>query len=223
MSAQPEINRAEINRNNAQHSTGPKTEAGKWRSSLNALRHGLTGQIVVMPNEDLAAYQSHLKSFTVEYNPKGATEAQLVQQLADTSWRLNRAASLEANLLTLAAARLTDPLTEAPDEIQHVMAIAAALESQSKALMNLSLHTQRLSRQFERTAAQLRDLQRIRLDLENRQLDDLVDIIKMYESRGETYNPSQDGFVFTKEEITQTIQSRTRRHLATEAFRTASA
>lgn len=44
-----EINRAEINRTNAQNSTGPKTEAGKQRSSLNALRHGLTGQIVVMP------------------------------------------------------------------------------------------------------------------------------------------------------------------------------
>jgi hypothetical protein len=98
MSAQPETNRA-----NSQHSTGPKTEAGKWRSSLNALRHGLTGQIVVMPTEDLACYRSHVKSFTDEYQPKGATEAQLVQQLADTSWRLNRAASLEANLYTLAA------------------------------------------------------------------------------------------------------------------------
>lgn len=36
-------NRAEINRANAQHSTGPKTEAGKKQSSLNALRQGLTG------------------------------------------------------------------------------------------------------------------------------------------------------------------------------------
>jgi hypothetical protein len=218
MSALPQINRA-----NAQHSTGPKTEAGKWRSSLNALRHGLTGQIVVMPTEDLECYESHLKSFVDEYNPKGATEAQLVQQLADTSWRLNRAASLETNLLTLAAARLPDPLTEAPDEVQHVMAIAAALESRSKALMNLSLHTQRLSRQYERTITQLRALQKTRLAEENRQLDDLVDIMEMYESRGETYNPSNDGFVFTKEEITQTIQARNRRHLAQDAFRAAAA
>lgn len=43
-----------------------------------------------MPAEDLAAYQSHLKSFTDEYNPKGAAEAMLVQALADASWRLNR-------------------------------------------------------------------------------------------------------------------------------------
>jgi hypothetical protein len=169
-----------------------------------------------MPNEDLAAYRSHEKSFVDEYNPKGATEAQLVQQLADTSWRLNRVASLETNLLTLAAARLPDPLTEAPAEVQHAMAIAAALDSQSKTLMNLSLHSQRLSRQFERTVVQLRALQETRLENEQAQLDDLVDIMEMYESRGETYNPSQDGFVFTKEEIT-------RRQLAKEAFRTAAA
>jgi hypothetical protein len=212
-----------MNRNNAQHSTGPKTETGKWRSSLNALRHGLTGQIVVMPTEDLACYRSHVKSFTDEYNPKGATEAQLVQQLADTSWRLNRAASLEANLYTLAAARQPNPLTEAPDQVQAAMALAAALESQSKALMNLSLHTQRLSRQFERTAAQLRDLQKTRQAAERSQLNDLVNIMEMHESKGKTYNPSQDGFVFTKEEISQALQSRTRRNLATQAYRSAAA
>ena len=48
--------RRAINRANARHSTGPKTEVGKKQSSLNALRHGLTGQIVVMPYEDLLAY-----------------------------------------------------------------------------------------------------------------------------------------------------------------------
>jgi hypothetical protein len=210
-----------MNRNNAQHSTGPKTETGKWRSSLNALRHGLTGQIVVMPTEDMAAYQSHLKSFTDEYNPKGATEAQLVQQLADTSWRLNRAASLEANLYTLAAGLEPDPLTEAPDQVQATMAIAAALESQSKALMNLSLHSQRLSRQFERTITQLRDIQKTRQAAERSQLNDLVNIMEMHESKGKSYNPSSDGFVFTKEEIARAVQSRTRRNLSTQALRAA--
>ena len=94
-------NRAEINRANSLHSTGPKTPEGKKNSSLNALRHGLTGQIVVMPTEDLEVYQQHLKSFTDEYHPSGATEAYLVQALADTSWRLNRVAAFETNLLTL--------------------------------------------------------------------------------------------------------------------------
>jgi hypothetical protein len=210
-------NRVEINRANSLHSTGPKTEAGKSKSSLNALRHGLTGQIVVMPSEDLQAYQSHLESFTGEYHPKGATEANLVQALADCSWRLNRVAALETNLLTLGIAG-GSPFSEAPQQIQDAMSIVAALESQSKALSNLSLHSQRLSRQFERTVAQLRDLQKTRRAQEKNDLNDLLDIIQMHESKGEAYDPSADGFVFSEPQIAAAAQTRTRENLASEAY-----
>jgi ABC-type transporter Mla subunit MlaD len=195
--------RIEINRANSQHSTGPKTEAGKKQSSLNALRHGLTGQIVVMPTEDLQAYQSHLNSFTDEYDPQTATESHLVQALADASWRLNRVAALETNLLsiTYAPAGLVDGLLD-----------------QAKALANLSMHSQRLSRQFERTVAQLRDLQKTRRDQEKHDLDNLLDIMEMYESKGETYDPSEDGFVFSESQINERILARNRDRLTDEAW-----
>ena len=82
--------RTRINWANAQQSTGPKTPEGKQHSSLNALRHGLTGQIVVMPNEDLAAYQQYVKSLIDDLQPVGAIEAILIQALADCSWRMSR-------------------------------------------------------------------------------------------------------------------------------------
>jgi hypothetical protein len=211
-------NRIEINRANSQHSTGPKTEAGKKQSSLNALRHGLTGQIVVMPNEDLQAYQLHLESFTGEYNPKGVTEANLVQVLADTFWRLNRVAALETNLLSLGIAHDAGPIIDAPQQIQDALSIVSALESQSKALSNLSMHGQRLSRQFERIVTQLRDLQKIRREKERSDLDDLVDIIKLYESKGKTYDPSADGFVFSQQQIDAAISARNRKRLAEKAY-----
>jgi DNA-binding TFAR19-related protein (PDSD5 family) len=182
--------RIEINQANSQYSTGPKTEAGKQRSSLNALSHGLTSQVVVMPTEDPHAYQRHLKSLTDEYHPVGATETLLTQALADAAWRLNRVAALEANLLTASVEKLA----------------------------NLSLHSQRLSRQFERTLAQLRDLQKIRRNRENDDLDNLLDIMEMYESKGETYEPSEDGFVFSQTQINSRIRARNRERLAEEAF-----
>jgi len=206
-----EINRAQINRENAQHSTGPKTEAGKKQSSLNALRHGLTGQIVVMPTEDLHAYQLHLKSFTDEYHPQGATESHLVQALADASWRLNRVAALESNVLILGITQECDPIAGA-------LAIASALESQSKALSNLSMHSQRLSRQFERTVAQLRELQKTRRTQEKQELNALLDIMEMCESQGETYNPSEHGFVFSPAQIDVAQRNRRRELLAEEAY-----
>ncbi len=170
-----------------------------------------------MPTEDLEAYQSHLESFTGEYHPEGATEANLVQALADTSWRLNRVAALETNLLTLGMIN-PSPIADAPSQIQDAMSIVAALESQSKALSNLSLHSQRLSRQFERTVAQLRDLQEIRRAKENSDLNDLLDIMEMYESKGETYEPSEDGFVFSQTQINRAILTRNRERLLEEAY-----
>jgi hypothetical protein len=210
-------NRAEINQANAQHSTGPKTAAGKKQSSLNALRHGLTAQIVVMPNEDLQAYQHHLKSFTDEYRPQGATEAHLTQALADTAWRLNRVAALETNLLTMGIARPFDPFSDSPPQVQEAMSIVAALESQAKALGNLSMHSQRLSRQFESTVTQLRELQKTRRAQEKLDLDHLLDIMEMYESKGETYRPSNDGFVFSQTQISESIRTRNRERLIEES------
>ncbi len=37
----------EANRRNAQHSTGPRTSAGKSRSSENAVKHGFTARLLV--------------------------------------------------------------------------------------------------------------------------------------------------------------------------------
>ena len=62
--------RAAVNRANAEKSTGPRTEAGKQRSALNALRHGLTGQTVVLPTEDHSAYQRHSNPSSTNTSPK---------------------------------------------------------------------------------------------------------------------------------------------------------
>ena len=64
-----EARRAAINRANSAHSTGPRTESGKQRSSLNALSHGLTARTAVLPTEDPEAYQRHIQQFLDEYAP----------------------------------------------------------------------------------------------------------------------------------------------------------
>src|SRR5271170_1851983 len=99
-SACPQPDRAASNRANSAHSTGPRTEAGKQRSSQNALSHGLTARTAVLPTEDPEAYQRHLQQFLADCKPATAIETQLVHELADTAWRINRIPFLEAELLT---------------------------------------------------------------------------------------------------------------------------
>jgi hypothetical protein len=186
--------------------SGPTPEAGP-RFLLGAMCCTQdTEQVVVMTREDRELYHIHLKTFRDEYQPQGATEDHLVQSLADVSWRLNRVVALETNLLTLNYAWRD---------------LVKGLLDQAKALANLSLHTQRLSRQFERTVAQLRDLQKTRRSQEQQELDNLLDIMEVHEGKGETYNASADGFVFTEAQTDRAIRARRRDRLLDETLRAA--
>jgi hypothetical protein len=209
--------RAAVNRANAQHSTGPRTEAGKQRSSLNALRHGLTGHVIVLPTEDHAAYDTHSKRFFDDLQPQGALEQQLVQSLAETSWRLNRVAALETNLLTLGMIDQSAAINTAEPEVHAALATAASLREQSRALSNLSMHEQRLSRQFERALHQLREIQSERREKEEKQLQKAAELLQLDQDAGLSYKATEDGFVFSNDEIETFIRRRDRRHEASTA------
>src|SRR6202795_314540 len=193
--------RAAINRSNAQKSTGPRTEAGKQRSKLNALRHGLTGQTVVLPTEDHSAYERHSQSFLDEYHPKDATETQLVQSLIDTSWRMNRAATVETNLFSLGIIEMEERLHANHPEAEAALAMALAFREHMRAFASISINSQRLARQFERTLALLRQIQAERRANEERQLNQAAKILKMHKDENLPYQPTDDGFVFSSAEI----------------------
>src|SRR5215472_11696089 len=139
----PTPDRSEINRANAEHSTGPKTDEGKRRSAINSYRHGLTGQIMVLTTEELVAYKRHCDVFEKKHQPADEYEERLVQILADTSWRLMRVPVIEANILTLGLKTY-----EGGDEGSLRVNLATAVEfsKQAKALANITLYEQRLTR-----------------------------------------------------------------------------
>ena len=194
-----EARRAATNRANSARSTGPRTESGKQRSSQNALSHGLTGppapdgvfrgteiqerskgvpataQTAVLPTEDPEAYQRHIQQFLDEYKPATPTETQLVHEIANTAWRLNRIPFLEAELLS------------------H--------QSLIPQLATLGLHGSRLSRQFQKALDQLLYIQDERRRLERRQLTEAVEIFLRHHRKGLSWEPSDDGFVFSKDQV----------------------
>ena len=175
--------RTRANRANAKLSTGPRTEPGKQRSSLNALRHGLTARAALLPTEDPEAYQRHIQQFLEEYAPATATETQLVHEIANTAWRINRIPLLEAELFS----QNPNPQTLIPT------------------LATLGLHGSRLSRQFQKAIEQLRDIQEERRRSERRQLTEAAELFLRHQRKGlssePAWVPSDDGFVFSKEQI----------------------
>ena len=173
----------ETNRANALHSTGPRTPDGKQRSSLNAVRHGLTGQMIVMPHEDMQAYLAHCDNFVAEWKPAGATETHMVQSIADTQWRLHRAHAHQLNI----------------DEMDD------------QAMDRITRYTSRIQRDLQSSIKLLLSLQTQRKAREQKDLEEAAMVHKYFEMKQEPWNPSEFGFVLTTPEIDRHI--RRTRHL----------
>jgi len=193
--------RSTTNRANAQHSTGPRSIIGKQHSALNAITHGLTSQSPVLPAEDPAAFELHTQYLFAEYKPQAPTEKQLIRELADTSWRMNRIPFLERDILMLSATLPACSINVDLPDLQTCRAVEEGLRRQERLLANLSMHGHRLSRQFHKTLDKLREIQADRRETEERDLKNAAAILELHKHKGIPWDPAEDGFVFSKAEV----------------------
>ncbi len=114
-----------VNRKNAARSSGPKTDSGKSRSRRNALKHGLTGNGVVLPDEDSAAIQERFEAFEADLKPKDSVAQYLVRRLAMMSVRMDRSVRNESAAITNAMLGAKD--AEAEARAQEIRALVASL------------------------------------------------------------------------------------------------
>ena len=209
--AQPEPSAARIaaNRANAQHSSGPKTAAGRAVSSLNALKAGLTGVTVLLPSDDAIAYQAHILSYEKLLKPVGPEESALVQSIADLRWRLNRIPALEYALLAIGQKELA-----ATNEEFNRTGLTPILEMEirraySKDFRNLQLQEARLSRRREKEMAELRALQAER---KNEVSEDLKSASRLYIGALTNQRPfdfESHGFEFSKAQFIAFLAAQT--------------
>ena len=75
--------------------TGPRTAEGKARSSRNALKHGLTSEQAVLPEESAEDFEALRQDFMDDLQPVGTTELDLVETMAMASWKLRRVWRME--------------------------------------------------------------------------------------------------------------------------------
>lgn len=185
------------NQQNSQLSTGPRTPEGKHASSLNSLRHGLTGQMVVLPGESTEAYDALRARLFEDLRPVGTQEELLLQTLCDAQWRLERAHTLEANLAALAHfEEIPEHLAaiEDPDQ-RNAMITAYGYEKREKKIRNLQLQASRLQRTIFQALHDLNAAQDLRRAVT---LSALVPTRQVPEALQEQAKP-ENGFVFTEE------------------------
>ena len=87
------------NRANAQHSTGPKTNDGIMRSSMNNFRHGLAGAFMIPVWESQKEFDELSDALIAEHAPSTPTEILLVERMAQHFWLTQRAIRLQNKCL----------------------------------------------------------------------------------------------------------------------------
>lgn len=179
MSSQQQI---AANRRNGKMSTGPRSSAGKARSSQNALKHGLTAEYVLLPNEDPAEREELRQAVFTSLAPEGALEIQLVEHVVSLVWRLRRVAGFEVALFTWvrhvqaeedgsvdamldldSRTRLPPASTDTEDDdgtTREVLEIGRTFEAMLKTGLTdkLSRYETTLQRQLSSTLKELREL-----------------------------------------------------------------
>ena len=201
---------------NALKSTGPKTDAGKKRSRVNAFRHGLTGQVVVMTPEDIEAWNAHRKVVSARYQPVGAYEKELVESISQDKWRLKRAKSIENCIF---ADGINDPEHGHPDNNPQVDAAfwqSRVWLAEGHNVQLLALYEQRITRSMERTIKELEKLQAERKAAHAQALEEEILLAQLAALENRSYEvvPQPGGFVFSTAEIVAIVE---RRHLVAKA------
>ena len=210
------------NQKNSQLSTGPTSEAGKAKSSLNAVKSGLTGRTVLLPGDDAALYQSHVSHFLESYAPAGDDERNLVQSLADTAWRLLRIPALEMGIYAIGRLEFAGSFPNEDEAVRKHLIEAQVFLAYQRQLNNLSIQENRLRRQRDKDTAALRELQEKRKQRAKARLDSAARqyIRFVQEQPHQPFDPAAFGFEFSLAEIQRRatdLASDSRRKLADAA------
>jgi hypothetical protein len=114
------------------HATGPRTEAGKGVSSLNAIKHGLTRPascMLFLRGEDSSGYDRLILQFNEQFVPMTGAERECIREIVDSLWLVRRARDLQTFVLDQAG---FDP---------HILALYLRYETAHQRAHNAAIKT----------------------------------------------------------------------------------
>src|SRR5579863_10036437 len=184
---------------------GPASPEAKERVRYNALRHGFTGQVLIMTPEEREKFDVFVIGMMTDLAPVGTHETFLANSVAEEAWRLNQ---IRARCANLSAVGDFDGAGDRyrPMDGQHPAIMSAVIESvvardRSKELALMSLYAQRTQRAYEKYKKELKEMQEKRKTEEATQREEARLLFQLADSQGLAYDPAEDGFVFSLHSI----------------------
>jgi hypothetical protein len=197
------------NQANAKLSTGPTTDAGKQIASQNSVKHQLTGKgNPALPGEE-DAVEEHVQGYFQTYAPVGLPEKDLVRNLAENNWRLQRCHALERTLQVRLETLEGDAFDEMLTELRRT-----------------SLYAHRIQRAIEKSRAELKSLQGERKAAYAQAQEEAILLTQLAYAKGETVDAAKDfpspercgGFVYSMAEILRVLDREARLEEAKSRF-----
>jgi len=184
---------------------------------MNALRHGLTGQVNLMPDEDREAHDKFCAAIVGSLVPEGPLEIQFAQSVAEDNWRMNRGRAIETNMFAIgsfgpgfpgnphtmefgiASLNINNPEIDAAVISAQVFAFAP------NRFQLLSLYMQRTNRDMQKSLDRLTALQADRKARQQQDLEELAALLEYNEIKHlpieNTETKGPNGFVFSIHQI----------------------
>ena len=175
------------NRENAQKSTGPRSNIGRAASSRNAVQHGLFAEDLTQhfSDEQIERYRCFVEGIVTDLHPVGDLELHLAQRVADIQFRLEMLRTAELKIY-LGAAIPSATMEGCLLKAGNPMGLA-------------SLYDQRFQRSFSKTLEEFRRAQQARLDQEKQAIEELKAIAAAHMQQNAPFDPAQFGFVISRE------------------------
>ncbi len=183
------------------HKKGPASPEAKQRVKYNALRHGFTGQVLIMTPEEREHFDAFVKGMMTDLAPANTHETFLANSMAEEAWRLNQIRARCANLSAVGdfdgAGDNYRPMEAEDSGIETAVIDSVVARDHSKELALMSLYGQRTQRAYEKYRKELIELQQNRKADEAIQLEEARLLFQLADTQGLTYDPKKDGFVFS--------------------------
>ena len=194
-----------------------------WTETITATRHGLAGRIVVLPSEDMNLFIEFSKEIVDSLRPQTPVERELAQTIADGYWRLRHVRTTEDTLFALGqeeghgdfdadhesihAAWRFEPPADRPysrdgrSKLDTCGRAARSFRANTQSFATLSIYEQRIHRAIEKATNQLLALQAAREARRQSDMKKVLPLRDLNKALDLPYNPAEDGFVYSSEEI----------------------
>ena len=139
------------NRANAIKSTGPKSDEGKARSAMNALKSGLDAQSLVIPGESPDAFAQLRDEYYDRFTPTDPEQRFYLDTAIRCEWQIRRFQKIEEQLWALSASRNEKPVAG--------LELGQVFDHDSKTMMRLHRRVAHAEKTYDQAMKTFHDLQ----------------------------------------------------------------